>query len=180
MTKEPRHLIVVGHGAAGLAAALSAAESSAGIKQPIRITLIDKAPETAAGGNTRWSPSYIRMPAPDRVEPNFVEDMLAATQAKGDRRYFTRLAQEAPATMKWLSANIELTQPTYYLAKGPARIQPRGGGPALVSELTQAAKKLGVNFLYDCTAKTLLAENRQITGVKVIRNNAEESLSADA
>jgi len=180
MTKEPRHLIVVGHGAAGLAAALSAAESSAGIKQPIRITLIDKAPETAAGGNTRWSPSYIRMPAPDRVEPNFVEDMLAATQAKGDRRYFTRLAQEAPATMKWLGANIELTQPTYYLAKGPARIQPRGGGPALVSELTQAAKKLGVHFLYDCTAKTLLAENGQITGVKVIRNNAEEILSADA
>src|SRR5262245_42697254 len=124
MTKGSRHLIVVGQGAAGLAAALSAAESSEGIKQAIHITLIDKAPETAGGGDTRWSPSYIRMSALDQVDPNCFEDMLAATQSKGDRRYFTRLAQEAPATFKWLSANnIEFTQPIYYLAKGPARIQ---------------------------------------------------------
>jgi tricarballylate dehydrogenase len=181
MTKGSRHLIVVGQGAAGLAAALSAAESSEGIKNAISITLIDKAPETAAGGNTRWSPSYIRMPAVDRVDPNFVEDMLAATQSKGDRRYFTRLAQEAPATIKWLGTNnIEFTQPIYYLAKGPARIQPRGGGPNLVSELLHAAKKRGVKFLYDCTAKSLLAENGQIVGLKVTRNNTEEILPADA
>jgi tricarballylate dehydrogenase len=179
MTKESRHLIVVGQGAAGLAAALSAAESSVG--QAIHITLIDKAPETVAGGNTRWSPSYTRMAAPDRVEPNFVEDMLAATQLKGDRRYFTRLAQEAPATIKWVSAhNIEFTRPTYYLAKGPPRIQPQGGGPALVRELSLAAKKAGVDFLYDCAAKTLLTESGKITGLKVTRNNAEEILSADA
>jgi len=181
MTKGSRHLIVVGQGAAGLAAALSAADSSERMKNAIRITLIDKAPETAAGGNTRWSPSYIRMPAADRVDPNFVEDMLAATQSKGDRRYFARLAQDAPTTIKWLSANnIEFTQPTYYLAKGPARIQPRGGGPILARELLQAAKKRGVRFLYDCTAKSLLAENGRITGLKVARNNAEEILSADA
>jgi hypothetical protein len=129
MTKGSRHLIVVGHGAAGLAAALSAAESAAAIEEAIHITLIDKAPENAAGGNTRWSPSYTRMAAPDRVEPNFIEDMLAATQCKGDRRYFTRLAQEAPATIKWVTAhNIEFTRPTYYLAKGPPRIQPQGAG----------------------------------------------------
>jgi len=181
MTKGSRHLIVVGQGAAGLAAALSAAESSEGIKHSIRITLIDKAPETAAGGNTRWSPSYIRMPAVDRVDPNFVEDVLAATQSKGDRRYFTRLAQDAPATIKWLGTNnIEFTQPIYYLAKGPARIQPRGGGPNLVSELLHAAKKRGVQFLYDCAAKTLLAENGQIAGLKVTRNITEEILPADA
>jgi len=181
MTKGTRHLIVVGHGAAGLAAALSAAESSAAIKEAIHITLIDKAPENAAGGNTRWSPSYTRMAAPDRVEPNFIEDMLAATQCKGDRRYFTRLAQEAPATIKWVTAhNIEFTRPTYYLAKGPPRIQPQGGGPALVRELSRAAKKAGVEFLYDCAAKALLTENGQITGLKVTRNNTEEILSADA
>jgi tricarballylate dehydrogenase len=179
MAKESRHLIIVGQGAAGLAAALSAAESSAG--QAVHITLIDKAPETAAGGNTRWSPSYTRMAAPDRVEANFIEDMLAATQFKGDRRYFARLAQEAPATIKWVSAhNIEFAQPTYYLAKGPPRIQPQGGGPALVRELSHAAKKAGAKFLYDCAAKTLLTENGQITGLKVTRDNAEEILAADA
>ena len=41
----PRNLIVVGQGAAGLTAALSAAEAARDRGGPIRITLIDKAPE---------------------------------------------------------------------------------------------------------------------------------------
>ncbi|MGB6704289.1 MAG: FAD-binding protein, partial [Pseudolabrys sp.] len=102
MTNGSGQLVVVGQGAAGLAAALSAAETAAVAGQAVRITLVDKAPETEAGGNTRWSPSYTRMAAPDRVEPTFIEDMLAATQVKGDRRDFTRLAHEAPATSKWV------------------------------------------------------------------------------
>ena len=75
-----RDLIIVGQGAADLAAALSAAEASRRRGLPIRITLGDKAFELEAGGNARWSPSYMRMAVPDRVEPAFVGDML-----KGDR-----------------------------------------------------------------------------------------------
>ena len=120
-------------------------------------------------------------PRPIASKPAFIEDMLAATQFKGDRRYFTRLAQEAPATIKWVAAhNIEFIQPTYYLAKGPPRIQPRGGGPTLISELSRAAKKAEVEFLYGYTAKTLLTENGQITGLKIARDNTHEILTADA
>ena len=79
-----RDLVVVGQGAAGLAAALAAAEE-ARARSPVRVTLIDKAPEDEAGGNTRWSPSYMRMAAPDRVEPSFVRDMLAATGPKATK-----------------------------------------------------------------------------------------------
>ena len=61
----------------------------------VRVTLIDKASEEEAGGNTRWSPSYMRMAAPDRVEPSFVHDMLAATRFKGDETYFARLAERS-------------------------------------------------------------------------------------
>ena len=39
---------------------------------------IDKASADEAGGNTRWTPAYMRMAAPDRVEPSFVHDMLEA------------------------------------------------------------------------------------------------------
>ena len=46
--------------------------------------LIDKASADDAGGNTRWTPAYMRMAAPDRVESSFVHDMLEATQFKGD------------------------------------------------------------------------------------------------
>ncbi|MGA7184528.1 MAG: FAD-binding protein, partial [Pseudolabrys sp.] len=86
MTNGSGQLVVVGQGAAGLAAALSAAETAAVAGQAVRITLVDKAPETEAGGNTRWSPSYMRMAAPDRVEPGFVDDMLNVTGSNGDAR----------------------------------------------------------------------------------------------
>ena len=64
-----QRLVIVGHGAAGLAAALSAAEEARGRDVPVDITLLEKAPEQEAGGNTRWSPSNIRMDAPDRLPP---------------------------------------------------------------------------------------------------------------
>jgi tricarballylate dehydrogenase len=172
-----RNIIVVGQGAAGLAAALAAAEAARGV----HITLIDKAPADEAGGNTRWSPSYMRMAAPDRVEPSFVPDMLAATQGKGDAGYFTRLAEAAPATVAWIVAHgVEFIQPVYYLAKGPPRIQPSGGGPAIVAALSRAARAAGVSFRHDCFAQELVTEGGRITGVTVLQNGAREIHPADA
>jgi tricarballylate dehydrogenase len=176
-----RNLIVVGQGAAGLAAALSAAEAARGRGGLVRITLIDKAAEADAGGNTLWSPSNMRMAAPDRVEPSFVHDMLSATQFQGDERYFARLAKDAPATVAWIASHgIEFVQPAYYLAKGPPRIQPVGGGPALVKALTRAAKLAGVTFRHGCAARELAAENGRVSGLTVAQAGAVETLPADA
>src|SRR5476651_86466 len=159
MNEASKNLIVVGQGAAGLSAALAAAQDAAARGWPVRVTLVDKASEPEAGGNTRWSPSNMRMAAVDRVEPSFVHDMLAATQFQGDESYFAQLAKEAPATVKWLASHgIEFIQPTYYLAKGPPRIQPVGGGPTLVKELTRAARQAGVVFLYGCVAREIANE----------------------
>ena len=176
-----RSLIVVGQGAAGLTAALAAAEAARGRNEPIRITLIDKASEAEAGGNTLWSPSNMRMAAPDRIEPTFVQDMLAATNFRGNETYFARLAKEAPATVKWLASHgIEFIQPPYYLAKGPPRIQPVGGGPVLIKELTRAAKQAGVDFLYGCAAREIVTENAHIAGLAVEQDGTRRTLPADA
>src|SRR5436309_380257 len=180
MSTTPRNLIVVGQGAAGLAAALSAAEEARG-GPPVSITLIDKASPDEAGGNTRWSPSYMRMAAPDRVEPTFVQDMLAATRFRGDEAYFTRLAEEAPATVAWIASHgIAFIQPTYYLAKGPPRIQPLGGGPAIVNELTRAARAAGVAFRYGCVAREIADDRGRITGLVVEHGGTRETFAADA
>src|SRR5471032_1198613 len=168
MSGNFRNIVVIGHGAAGLAAALSAAEEARRRGWPIKVTLTEKAAEGEAGGNTRWSPSYMRMATPDRVEPSFVHDMLEATKFQGDETYFARLAADAPATVKWIASHgIEFIQPTYYLAKGPPRIQPAGGGPALVNELTRAAKAAGISFRHGCAAKALASDNGRITGLVV-------------
>jgi tricarballylate dehydrogenase len=174
-------IVVIGQGAAGLAAALSAAEHAAAHGQSVHILLIDKAPAAEAGGNTRWSPSNMRMAAPDRVEPSFVQDMLAATRQKGDAGYFTRLAEEAPATAQWIAGHgINFIQPPYYLAKGPPRIQPEGGGAVLIKELTRAARQAGVHFLYESAAQTLMTEAGRVSGVTVRHKDTQQTLPADA
>ncbi len=181
MTAPSQNLIVVGQGAAGLAAALMAAEAARGSRSPIKITLVEKAPEAEAGGNTRWSPSNMRMASPERVETTFVQDMLDATQSRGDERYFSRLADEAPATIKWLaSLGIQFVQPPYYLAKGPPRIQPVGGGEVLIKELARAAKQAGVVFLYECEAKEITRESGRISSLLVEQDGMRRTLPAEA
>ena len=178
MSSETKNLIVIGQGAAGLAAALTAAEQARG---NIAITLIDKATEAEAGRNTRWSPSNMRMASPERVEPSFVHDMLAATQFKGDESYFARLAADAPATAQWLASHgIKFIQPPYYLSKGPPRIQPVGGGANLIKALTQAAKQAGVVFRFDCAARVIAMKDGRFNGLVVEQGGARETLPADA
>jgi tricarballylate dehydrogenase len=153
------NLVVVGQGAAGLSAALAAAQTARERGLPLNVTLIEKATATEAGGNTRWTPAYMRMASPDRVETGFVHDMLAATGFQGDETYFARLAADAPSTIAWIrSHGVEFHQPVYYLAKGPPRIQPVGGGEAIHRVLTQAAAAAGVAFRCSCAVAKLVAD----------------------
>jgi len=181
MNQSSRNLIVVGQGAAGLAAALAAVEIARVRSWPIAVTLVEKSAESDAGGNTRWSPSYMRMASPTDMEATFVADVREATRSQCDEAYFTRLAAEAPTTVKWLALHgIEFIQPTYYLAKGPPRIQPTGGGPAVIKELTRAARQAGVTFCHGCAAREIVAGNGNITGLVIERDGARETLPADA
>jgi tricarballylate dehydrogenase len=178
MSPMSRNLVVVGHGAAGLTAALAAAEAARHDGVPIGVTLVEKASADEAGGNTRWTPSYMRMIAPDRVEAGFVADMLAATEGRGDPRYFARLAAEAPATIGWIAAHgIAFHAPTYYLAKGPPRIQPIGGGATIHRELTRAAQAAGVSLRYGGAAQTLVRDHGRLVGVRMATG---ETAPADA
>src|SRR3954447_7495136 len=150
MTQESRKLVVVGHGAAGLAAALAAAEQARSRGLRVEITVLEKSREAEAGGNTRWSPSYMRLAAPDRLAPGFEDDMQSASGGLADRSYFRTLADHATATIEWLQTHgIEFDIPIYYLSAGPPRIQPVGGGSAIVAKLLNAARKAGVKVLYE-------------------------------
>jgi tricarballylate dehydrogenase len=184
MPRNPSQLVVVGHGAAGLAAAVSAAEQAKRDGLSIEITLLEKAREHEAGGNTRWSPSNMRLDAPDRIDPGFEEDMQRASGGLADRDYFRALAQTATATVGWLQSHgVEFIAPTYYLSAGPARIQPVGGGSAIVDKLLNAAKRAGVKILYESEVSRLImaAEGRRVSGVAVQGSDGvTTTLDADA
>jgi tricarballylate dehydrogenase len=169
MPQNPAKLVVVGHGAAGLAAGLAAAEAARGRGVAVDITVLEKAREDEAGGNTRWSPSNMRLDAPDRIDPGFADDMLRVCGGCGDASYFRTLADNATATVGWLQRHgVEFVTPLYYLSAGPARIQPVGGGGAIVAKLLAAAKSAGVKVRYECEASRLvMAEDSRISGIEV-------------
>lgn len=183
MTRNPQRLIVVGHGAAGLAAALSAAEQARSRGLLIDIRVLEKSREADAGGNTRWSPSNMRLAATDRLDPAFESDMLEASGGQADRNYFRTLADNAVQTIEWLQTHgVEFVTPVYYLSVGPARIQPVGGGSAIVEKLVNAAKRAGVKVLYESEAASLvMSEGHRVTGVEVrSRDGVATTLDADA
>ncbi len=176
-------IVIVGHGAAGLTAALAAAEEARGAGVAADIMVVERAAEGAHGGNTRFTPCYMRLEAPDRLSADFVEDMIAVSGGRNDRGYFERLAAEAPATMGWLQSHgVPFHNPVYYLSVGPPRIQPIGGGETIVRELTRAANAAGVRFRYSCKAERLQRDARgAIAGLGVTNaEGAGETLPADA
>ena len=183
MRRDSRELVVVGQGAAGLAAALSAAEQARNRGLPVDITLLEKSREDEAGGNTRWSPSNMRLDAPDRLDPGFADDMLKACGGLGDPRYFRTLAENATATIGWLQTHgVEFITPVYYLSAGPARIQPVGGGSVIIEKLSNAAKRAGVKVVYESAVKRLImAEGRCVSGVVIqCGDGVTTTLNADA
>ena len=161
-------IVVVGHGAAGLCAALSAMEAASERGIDAHITVLDRAPESACGGNSRWSPANIRMRAPDSMEPGFVDEIVAQSGGRADRAYFERLAAEAPATARWLQGKgVEFHTPPYYLAKGPARIQPVGRIGVLFDVLWRSAKAAGVEFLYGRELRRLRVDGGRVAAVEI-------------
>src|SRR5229473_4323411 len=183
MTQDLQRLVVVGHGAAGLAAALAAAEQARSLGLRIDVTLLEKSREAEAGGNTRWSPSYMRLDAPDRLAPGFEDDMRRASAGLADAAYFRTLAENAVQTIGWLQSHgVEFAIPVYYLSAGPARIQPVGGGGAIVEKLLGAAKKAGVKVRYEsCATRLVKAEGHHVCGIEFqCSDGVTTMLDADA
>jgi len=183
MTQNLQRLVVVGHGAAGLAAALAAAEQARSRGLRIEITLLEKSREAEAGGNTRCSPSYMRLDAPDRLAPRFEDDMQQSSGGLADAGYFRTLAENAVQTIGWLQSHgVEFVTPVYYLSSGPARIQPVGGGSAIVEKLVDAAQRAGVKVLYQTAVTDLvMAEGHRVCAVETQSSHGvTTALRADA
>jgi tricarballylate dehydrogenase len=181
MTRNPQKLVIVGHGAAGLAAAVSAAEQARSLGLAVEITLLEKSREDEAGGNTRWSPSNMRLDAPDRISPAFEDDMQEASGGSADRDYFRTLADNAVSTIGWLQTHgVEFITPLYYVSAGPARIQPVGGGVAIVTKLLGAAKRAGVKFIYDSPVNRLIMDGDRVGGVEARSRDGVITHDADA
>ena len=123
----------------------------------------------------------MRLAAPDRLAPGFEDDMQQVSGGFADQNYFRTLAERAAATIGWLQAHgVEFTIPVYYLSIGPPRIQPVGGGSAIVEKLSHAAKQAGVKFRYATSATRLRMVEGRVRGIDIQSGDgAPTTLDAD-
>lgn len=143
-------VVVVGSGAAGTAAALSAAETARASGGPIDVVIVDKAPEEAWGGNSRWTEANMRLQDEDSLAPGFEADLFEFSRGKSDPHIRT-FVDHIGETIRWVRARgveFERRPLGFGMAHALPRIGPNGGGLALIMALRSRAETLGAKILF--------------------------------
>lgn len=189
MTSHTYDVVVVGHGIAGMSAAVSAMEQGA------RVGVIERAPAEESGGCTRNTEAYMRMKNEDEVADDFMEEMVEVASANPDPHMIAEMASpesewpsvirsmnvvdpnyletfvsNAVPTIHWLKSMgvrfLETNLPQITLRNQPM-IAPSGGGLALLMALEEKARAGGVTFHYETTARELVQNDEgDVIGVK--------------
>ncbi len=170
-------VVVVGCGIAGLAAAVSAQEAGA------RVAILERAPIEERGGNTRYTGAWMRMKNDAEVsddfedhfatngggyvDPTLIKQLLNSPEQQPrilraisylDPNVISTFASEAPRTLGWLKTFgirfIPLTNA--FPTSVQPRIQPSGGGIALIEALAPRFEKNGGTIFYETTARSLV------------------------
>jgi len=141
-------------GAAGTAAAVSAAETARAGGTPIDIVMVDKAPEDAWGGNSRWTDANMRLQDEEHLAPGFEADLLVFSRGKSDSHIRT-FVENIPETIRWVRAQgveFERRPLSFAMAHTVPRIGPAGGGLALITALRSRAEALGAKVFFETSA----------------------------
>ncbi len=151
-TPEIQDVLVVGGGSAALCAAIAARRNGAAVR------LVEQAPATLRGGNTRHARNFRLMHdgprwyVPDTyAEDAFAKDLVRVTGGASDERLARILIRGSATIAQWLGDNgVRLQDP----AKGAMPYSRRtafflGGGKAMINALYATALKLGVRIDYD-------------------------------
>jgi tricarballylate dehydrogenase len=173
-------VVVAGCGVAGLSAAVTAAQAGQ------KVAILERTSKEERGGQSRYTEAYLRMKAIDAVSDDF-ETHLAEnlgpyldpeltnelsgepagwshapkTLAIPDPNVIASFADSVPETIKWLqTVGVKFDfLPTAFLTKTQPRLLPVGGGAAIVEALAAEAERLGVEFFYNATARSLILDD---------------------
>lgn len=160
-------IVVVGAGAAGLSAAIEAAEEGASV------VLLEKMPIT--GGSTILSGGIVygtgsKLHEAAGVEDS-VEDLVSywseRANGKNDQEYLQFVAERSGENIDWLvDMGVEFGAPAPTGTSPVARAvtSPSHGG-GIIRPMEEKAKSLGVEVLLETTVKELIMVEGKVTGV---------------
>jgi tricarballylate dehydrogenase len=185
-------VVVVGHGIAGLCAAVSAMEHGA------RVAVLERAPEDESGGCTRYTEAFLRLKNEEAVSDDFEMAMAEAGSANLDPNIVRALdaapgqwsarvraapvtdpeviatfAREAVPAVQWLKGMgvryIPTVMPQLSCRKDTPLICPSGGGLAMLEALLAKARAGGVQVFYETAARSLLTDDDgAVVGVRAM------------
>ena len=179
-------VLVIAAGAAGLAAAISAAQ------QGLSVTVFEKMPITGGTANRGMGPLGIesRHTRAHLLEPTKDEAFKAFmdyTHWRVDAKLVRAFLNKSGDTIHWLeSLGVEFVEPatyfkgsysTWHLVKPEGRPPGPGGAATMMKVLTEQALKLGVDFHLETTVKKLVKAGDRITGFQAVD---KENRSIDA
>lgn len=178
-TTDTYDVVVVGAGAAGLSAALSAHE--AGQEAGARIAVLERSTPAERGGNTRWSGAFLRLQDETTPVADLVDYSVGVSGGRADRHYYERFVEETPEAFRWLQEKgVRLAQlPTIFLTASSTRFQPVGGGEHIVETLFTVLEQTSVEVLYETAAERLVTDqNGRVVGVQVRTGEGVRVLAA--
>ncbi len=176
-------IVVIGGGSAALCAAIAARRAGA------RVTLIERAPQTLRGGNTRHARNFRLQHPPncdfsdgDYSAQEFADDLSRATQGSGNPELTARLITESAQLPAWLhSVGVRLqTRRQGRLPVSRKTAFLLGGGKALINALYGYAAGIGVNIEYDCTAAQLHLHKNRVTAITLNQHHRQRIVQPQA
>ena len=183
LSADPRDVLVLGGGNAGLCAAITARETGA------RVLLLESAPKWRRGGNSRHTRNLrCRHDAPEDVlagaycDDEYFDDLLRVTGGKTDVS-LARLAIEESGTCRaWMRAHGARFQPalsgTLQLSRTNAFFL--GGGKALMNAYYRAAQRIGVDIAYEADVRGLELRDGTFVAADVSHEGAMRRVTAKA
>lgn len=168
-------VVIVGGGASGLAAAITAAERGA------QVIILEKANTTGGCANmamgllgveTKIQKDHLVGITREEAFKKFMDYTHWRSDAKLVKKYIDQSAE----TIEWLQdMNVDFALPSKYFPGSEATwhiVQPNTGRPGLraaatmIKRMTERAEELGVEILLETQAKALIKDNGEIIGVE--------------
>jgi tricarballylate dehydrogenase len=163
-------LVVVGHGAAGLTAAVAFLENHDGAAP--RVAVLDRAPVDSRGGSTAWTTAGFRLDDDGQLAEDWGRIVRETGGDQANTAYIENLYENAVDTLNWLRERgvRTLTRRNASIPGGFSRHSAalEGGGRAFVDTFAERAASLGAQLFYEVDLVGLDREpDGPVTGVRV-------------